>query len=581
VYNNRHHEFITQYNHKLFAHINRWGSDVVEYIGRLKPKVIKFLDPNLDNIRLVRELVPDVLLIYRQWQPAQPLGNSEPEAFQLGVNFGQKIAAEEVVRRGLVNLVESYNEVLGETAPAAEHQKYALFQAGFREGLGDAPVEPVAFNFGTGNMTANLIMTYYGEVLDSYKWLGFHEYDWPTMDRLHNVGLHQGNGGQWLALRYRRIMEPIINQFGNNWSVIITECGMTQGVLGGLDVGFAHPTNTVRGEWSGYPTPISNNEYWETLGWYSDELMKDDYVAGACMFVAGGLSPWESFETLGTITPKLAEFQKEIDSGGNMEEPKLKVLKLVPGEYESYTPPFSAEIVRAAIEDEVFVDDLRDDDDDSLNLVPRITTFAQLKSIFKLDIDHSLGRDAASDGELYWAVVGFYLRTGVAAFIPKVLGENGQPLPPPGAFVFAHWPGAPVFPGEVNPPYHLNAVGGFTNINGDIGFGYSGGAVVGENGGPYDIWVSADPPGGTRFYSDAVVNAGWFGGTDHFTPSMIFQATVKNGTTPPPPSGQSELRVFDQDNQFVGRVMLSGGQGTGGRIALFNEGIEQSYVGLE
>ncbi|MHC4413631.1 MAG: hypothetical protein ACYSW6_11805, partial [Planctomycetota bacterium] len=131
---------------------------------------------------------------------------------------------------------------MGETAPAGEHRKFAEFQMGFQEGLGLAPVEPIAFNFGTGNMNADLIMEYYGEVLDSYQWLGFHEYDWPTMDRLHLQGLVDGNGGMWLALRYRRIMEPIIKALGNNWSAVITECGMTQGVLGGLDVGFSHPT---------------------------------------------------------------------------------------------------------------------------------------------------------------------------------------------------------------------------------------------------------------------------------------------------------------------------------------------------
>jgi hypothetical protein len=532
MYDNRHHEFVTQYNHKLFAHVNRWGSDVVEYIEQLKPKVIKFLDPNLDNVRMVRELVPDALLIYRQWQPAQPLGNSEPEAFQLGVNFG-------------LNLVESYNEVLGETAPAAEHQKYALFQAGFREGLGDAPVEPVAFNFGTGNMTANLIMTYYGEVLDSYKWLGFHEYDWPTMDRLHNVGLHQGNGGQWLALRYRRIMEPIINQFGNNWSVIITECGMTQGVLGGLDVGFSHPTNTIRSEWSGYPTPISNDEYWKTLRWYSDELMKDNYVAGACMFVTGGLSPWESFETLGAITPKIMAFQKVVD-GGNMSD--------------------------------IFVNDVRDEEDESLNLIPRIETFEELKRVFGLDVDTSLGGDAVQAGQRYWKLIGFEVRTGVAAFLTQIKDQSNNPADK--ILVYNHWPSASQLPIPADPPYFSNANAGFTDGSGVQGAPYSGGAVTGPNGGPYYIWPSADPPGGPRIASDMAARLGWIGGTDHLTANPIFQDTLKGGTIPPP-NGQSELRVFDNSGLFVGRVALSSGQGSGGRIALFNEGVEQSYVELE
>lgn len=252
----------------------------------------------------------------------------------------------------------------------------------------------------------------------------------------------------------------------------------------------------------------------------------------------------------------------------------LKVLRLLKGEYESYSPAFQAQAVT-----DIFVDDLRTNDDPSLELVPRITTFNQLKQVFKLDIDYSLGRDSAQPGELYWAITGFYLRTGAAAFIPKVLGENGQPLPPPGTFVFAHWPGAPQFDNPM-PPYHQNAVGGFTNDQGDIGFGYSGGAVVGGNGGVYDIWVSADPPQGTRFYSDMAVRLGWFGGTDHLTANPIFQAIRKQGDVPQP-TGQAELRVFDSSGSFVGKVKLQNGAGSTGRIALFSEGIEVAHTDME
>lgn len=255
----------------------------------------------------------------------------------------------------------------------------------------------------------------------------------------------------------------------------------------------------------------------------------------------------------------------------------LQVLRLT--DYESYQLPFRAQVVLAGAEI-IFVDDLRDDNDDSLNLVPRITTFEQLKDIFKLDIDYSLGRDSTPPDEFYWAVIGFYLRTGTAAFIPKVLAQNGQPVPPPGAFVFAHWPSALEFAGDTpNPLYHSNAVGGFTNSNGDIGFGYSGGAVTGAGGGVYDIWVSADPPFGTRFYSDAAIRLGWWGGTDHLTPNPIFQAIRKPGAQPP--IGDSRLVVYDPQGLEVGYFSLITGEGGSGRIALVVNGQELSYVEME
>lgn len=547
AYNNQHHKFNTQYNHKLFAHCNRWGNDVISYIADLKPKIVKFLDPNFDNVRRVRALVPDALLIYRPFYAAQQLGNSELEAFQAGFDLGRMNRAEEIIKQGLVNLVEGYNEVIGESSPAAEHKKYASFHLGFKEGLGNAPVKPVAFNFGTGNMTSELILKYYEIVLDAYDWLGFHEYDWPTMDRLHNLGLSEDNGGMWLALRYRRIMEPIINQLGNKWSVVVTECGMTQGVLGGQDVGFQYPKNTISGDWAGYPTPIPADDYWRSLLWYSGELMKDDYVAGACMFTTGALSPWESFETIGAITPKLDDYQ-EIIEDGNMSD--------------------------------IFVNDVRAADDNSLDLIPRIETFEELKQVFGLDVDTSLGGDKVQPGQRYWKLVGFEVRTGVAAFLTQVKEMDGSPADR--ILVYNNWPSAPSLPSPADPAYFSNAKGGFTDGSGVQGAPYGGGAVTGPNGGPYNIWPSADPAGGARVAADCAIRLGWIGGTDHLTANGIWQDTVKEGdTTPPPEVGEAKLVVYDPAGNEVGYFPLLTGGGSGGRMTLVIDGEDRGYFPMK
>lgn len=525
MYNNKHHKFTTQYNHKLFAHANRWGNDVFDYISRLKPKIVKFLDPNFTNVQKARELIPDGLLIYRKWQPDQPLGDSESEAFELGVKLGQEIAAERVVQEGLVNLVEGYNEILGETSPAEEHKKFARFQIGFKDGLGAASVEPIAFNFGTGNMDANLMMTYYADVLDAYNWLGFHEYDWPTMDRLHKQGLAEGNGGMWLALRYRRIMEPIIKAGGDDWSVIITECGMTQGVLAGQDVGFLYANNTIGGEWSSFPTPISPGDYWDTLKWYSDELMKDDYVVGACMFVTGALSPWETFETIGTITPKIEGFQQVVKNGGSMSD--------------------------------IFVNDVRANDDESLNVIPRIETYEQLQSAFGLTVDSSKGEQRVGAGERYWKIVGFEVRTGITAFMTQVKDADNNPASD--ILVFNHWPDADQLPGTIDPDYFTNAGAGFTDANGVQGSPYGAGSVTGPNGGPNYIWLSSDPPGGLRRGSDMAARLGWIGGTDHLTANPIFRDTQKGSvpTDPPTVPGDNTIElVIGGESVYEGRFRV-------------------------
>jgi hypothetical protein len=546
MYNNKHHTFTSQYNHKLFFHANRGGNDVIAAIEELRPKVVKVLDPNYDTIQLIRELVPDAILIYRKWVPSQPLGGSPGEAFLIGVDFAEEIAREPVIQSGLVNLVEGYNEILGETAPAEEHQKYNRFQMGFQMGLVNVPVEPIAFNFGTGNMTSTLIMEHYREVLDSHKWLGFHEYDWPFMDRLHKVGLEEGNGGMWLALRYRRIMQPIIAELGDNWSVIVTECGMTQGVHHGADdVGFSYPINTIRGDWGNHPTPISADDYWQTLQWYNSELMKDDYVAAACLFVTGGTGDWESFETIGTITPKIKDFQKVVDNGGNMSD--------------------------------IFVNDVRANDDDSLNLVPRIETFEELKQVFGLDIDTSLGGDIVLPGQRYWKLVGFEVRTGVAAFLSQIKNANGTPADK--ILVYNHWSSAPPLPSPANPAYFSNAKGGFTDASGVQGAPYSNDAVTGPNGGPYYIWPSADPAGGLRIASDMFSQGGWIGGTDHLTANGIWMDTQKGGETEPPiPGDGAKLVVYNNAGGIEGILTLDPIPSNVGRLALVIDGVEQAHI---
>jgi hypothetical protein len=137
----------------------------------------------------------------------------------------------------------------------------------------------------------------------------------------------------WLALRYRRIMDKVRAKYPDRHTVIITECGMTQGTVGGEDVGPWHtpsipadqvtqikgvlwalkedPRFDVRIDIDSIRVdrPIPEEIYWESLVWYNGEVMQDDYVMAALLFVVGAISPWESFEHLGGIMTRLKEYQ--------------------------------------------------------------------------------------------------------------------------------------------------------------------------------------------------------------------------------------------------------------------------------
>lgn len=300
--------------HKYGFHVNAVSDRVFDAMVRIKPKVIKTLHHDVNFWRRVREVHPDAFIIGRLYTPNQEF-QSSPEG--RGREFAERILREEVNRatfqsRPIYDAWESYNEVIPESVSPDAMEAYDAFQVAFGRRVQAAGFWPIAMNFGTGNFLGHHFLEHFQGTLEIYRYLGFHEYDWPTMWRLHKESEAQ-NGGMWLTLRYRRTMNEVRRVYPNQHRVIITECGMTQGVhpQGVGDVGPWHESY-----------PISEDDYWTSLMWYNDELMKDDYVMGACLFVVGAVSPWESFEHLGGIIDRLERLQA---SGAGVSEKKERV----------------------------------------------------------------------------------------------------------------------------------------------------------------------------------------------------------------------------------------------------------------
>lgn len=191
--------------------------------------------------------------------------------------------------------------------------------------------------------------------------------------------------------------------------------------------------------------------------------------------------------------------------------------------------------------DEIFVNDVRTNEDASLNIVPRISSYEELQQYFGVEVERQFGWDVTPQGQACWKIVGFEVRTGVAAYIPQIKKEDGSPYPE--ILTIRWWPDVDKYDQTVKPHYRLAENpkwdGGFTDANGTIGMAYGGGSIGGPDGGPDVIWVSASPPGQQPQYSDAVSGLGWIGGTDHLNPNPIFQYTVKGST--PTPTGQIYL----------------------------------------
>jgi len=346
MYNQKYHKFNSFYNHKFGFHITGPHQGAFNEIFQIKPKIVKTMDFSVDVMTRIKQEIPDVFLIGRLFVHPQDFGqlsgNTAQAARQKGIEMADRILREEINRsvhningRPVFDAWESLNEVFPEWTDENQQKLFDEYQVAFGQKMQANGFEPIAFNLGQGNGRGQQWLKLYPGTLETYKYLGFHEYDWPTMDRLHKIGLNgpsepqnlvpvvgegRGNDGMWRCLRYRRVMnEGIRQRYGDKHTVIITECGMTQGVWGGpsKDIGpwatqLTVPANILGGT---VPTPISADNYWQTLQWYNSEIMRDDYVMGACLFVTGasGRPEWATFEHLGPIMDRLRAFQRPVD----------------------------------------------------------------------------------------------------------------------------------------------------------------------------------------------------------------------------------------------------------------------------
>lgn len=295
-------------NHKYGFHVNRTGDDVLDAIKRIKPAVIKALDTNVGFWTRVRAVHPEAFLIGRIVADLSEQERFADNPTENGRQFADRILRQEAAKttfqnKPLFDAWESYNEVFPESASPDRKRKYDEFQVAFGQKIKAAGFEPIAMNFATGNMLGKDFLDYFPGTLETHTYLGFHEYDWPTMWRLHKENIEQKNeGGMWLTLRYRRVMADVRRVYGDKHRVLITECGMTQGVVGRDDVG-----------WRADPK-VSEDDYWTSLMWYNDHLLEDDFVDAALLFVvgaSGGWPKWESFEHLGGIIDRLATLQTQ------------------------------------------------------------------------------------------------------------------------------------------------------------------------------------------------------------------------------------------------------------------------------
>ncbi len=164
------------------------------------------------------------------------------------------------------------------------YDHYDRIQAAFRQRMQEAGLEAVAFNFAAGNFVeASHYLDYFPRTLESYVYLGFHEYGWPA--------LNPHNATPTSAGVYRQVMAGVRARYGDRHRVIMTEAGLTRA--------YGQPQNPDRG-WLDPAETLTEDFYWEqSLAWYNRLMAEDDYVLGACLYEVGHHGDWATFRHLG------------------------------------------------------------------------------------------------------------------------------------------------------------------------------------------------------------------------------------------------------------------------------------------
>jgi hypothetical protein len=277
-------------------------------LREVKPPTILIHAGDRGLLREIRQsLSPDSFVIGRLFvdlgQQTAWLDSPDPaargrELADRIINYDFGLASERGANgRLLIDAWMSLNEVLPGPASfpgyqvSAEYRRRAaaldLFQVAFLDRLHSRGLEGVAFNFAAGNYTRpEHYLDWFPDSLAAYKYLGFHEYGWPTLYE------DSSRGTATAALFYRGIMEEVRNRYGEQHRSVITEAGLARMYKyphdGAGDVGWLYSGET-----------ISEEDYWQSLLWYNNEIAQDEYMLGACLFQVGHAGRWETFRHLG------------------------------------------------------------------------------------------------------------------------------------------------------------------------------------------------------------------------------------------------------------------------------------------
>lgn len=293
---------------KLGIHINAWnpGDEIVAFVQRAKPRVIKVLDFNRELLKRCRDAVPNTLFVGRVYVPHQPFDDDPEGHARLFCNEHLLPKADEF--KDLIDCWEGYNE----TGHGSTIDLYARFETERVRILASRGYKAVVGNFATGTPELDGHWQKFFPALQAAKdaggFLGLHEYSAPFMQWM--TGRHQMNPNEdqgdegWTTLRYRKVYRHILPP-ELRLPLIITEAGID----GGVRPRIGPASGGGWRDFEDWNQANGHGDYLSQLQWYDNELGKDDYVVGATIYCYGTLDPtWQSFNIQGQMADRLASY---------------------------------------------------------------------------------------------------------------------------------------------------------------------------------------------------------------------------------------------------------------------------------
>ena len=253
---------------KFCPHVIAWNPDVLNFIGRAKPAIIKVVAPwGHDTMKMAeaKKRSPDSLWLLRRYVDNQPLDTPVRNAGQFAAKILSQPAMDE-----LYDIYEDYNEV----RPVKDDgsldvdiiKRYNTFSAEF---------SLIVQSWGKKHLTGcwsngqppDGAWQYLKESLEVADYLSIHNYGWETLPDCPQF-----------ALRHRRIFDLLpVKKL-----MILSEVGITNAVFGGPDLG-----------WKSWETPpnlfAKERRAAAVWAWFLDRINEDPYVVGANAYTTGRL----------------------------------------------------------------------------------------------------------------------------------------------------------------------------------------------------------------------------------------------------------------------------------------------------